>query len=99
VKGTPSVFGRVDADRVLTKPTEFGDDAMGSDFFAQALHAAHREAAAVHSSGVAAFTGLDEVATFGATGPVSFSGSLINDAAARRAFILGGPASVRRVSR
>ncbi len=99
MKGTPSVFGRVDADRVLTKPTEFGDDATGSDFFAQALQASHHQAAAVHSSGVAAFTGLDEVAIIGAAGPVSFSGSLIDDVAARRAFILGGPAGVRRVSR
>ena len=98
MKRSASVFGRVDPDLVLNQPGDFGDDAMSSDFFTDALRAAHREAAAVHSSGVAAFTGLDEVSAIGANGPVAFSGSLIEDAAARRAFILGGPVSVRRVS-
>ncbi|MFM1965300.1 MAG: hypothetical protein RL134_1025 [Actinomycetota bacterium] len=86
-----SPFRAVPQDRVLADGRQFGSDDSGIDFFADALARPHTDAEAVFAAGVAAMGG-----TGSAQGWVAFRGDLSADPAARAAFILHGPAGVRR---
>lgn len=91
-----SVFGRVEPDRVLNRAEDFGDDGVGSDFFAAALISSAKQAEQFLHTGVRAFTGSDEITD--SVSPVEFSGNLADDSSARHAFILRGPRGIRRVA-
>lgn len=87
-----SPFRAVPQEHVLRDDRHFGSDDGGLGFFAEAVAAPHPEVDAVFSAGVAAMGGLHGDA------PVEFRGELAADPAARAAFILKGPAGVRRVA-
>lgn len=107
----PSVFGYVDQDELIARIDAVADDDLTSDFFGDSIQEVEDAATRIFDIGIQTVTEAGEPArggTFGTprtgtgvatstpAGPVTVCGELEDDTAARRAFILGGPAAIHR---